>query len=142
MARRLITGSIQKRPVSNQFKAFEKKFAVQWQCSRLCFYLIVSALSGAVALAGDLVAQQPPKKSTTQDPVMVLQQTVRRVRVDVVVTDADGQPVAGLQTADFDVAEDRKPQTIRQFEWHSEEKAQPSLPKRPVLPPHTFMNLP
>jgi VWFA-related protein len=142
MAPHFHTRSIQKLSVSNLFDSREKKFAVQWQCSRLCFHAIIAVLLGAVALAGVLAAQEPPKKNTTQDSVMVLQQTVRRVRVDVVVTDAKGQPVAGLQAADFHVVEDGKPQSIRQFEWHSEENAQPALPKRPPLPPHTFMNLP
>jgi VWFA-related protein len=142
MAPHSIKRSIQKHPVSYHFNFFEKKFAVQWQCSRLCFCLIASSLLGALALVGVLDAQQASKKNPAQDSVIVLQQTVRRVRVDVVVTDAQGRPVAGLQASDFRVAEDRKPQSIRQFEWHSDENPQPALPKRPQLPPHTFMNLP
>ena len=143
MAPHLPKRSIQKLPVSNHFNLREKEVAVQRQSSRLFFYAIISVLIGAVASAGVLAAQEPqPKQNTAQDSGIVLRQTVRRVRVDVVVTDAQGRPVAGLQASDFHVAEDRKPQSIRQFEWHSEENAQPALPKRPPLPVHTFMNVP
>jgi VWFA-related protein len=89
-----------------------------------------------------LAAQGTPKKNTTDDSSSVLRQTVRRVRVDVVVTDAQGKPVPGLHASDFRVAEDGKPQSVRQFEYHSDEMAEAALPKRPPLPPHTFMNLP
>ena len=106
------------------------------------FRLVITVLVGALASAGLLAAQEPPKKNTTQDSGILLRQTVRRVRVDVVVTDAQGHLVTGLQASDFLVAEDGKPQSIRQFEWHNDENAQPALPKRPPLPAHTFMNVP
>jgi VWFA-related protein len=114
-----------------------------WPCRRVCLRPITFVILGVLAGANALSAQQPqPKQNSAQDSGIVLRQTVRRVRVDVVVTDSKGHPVAGLQASDFHVAEDGKPQSIRQFEWHSEENAQPALPKRPLLPPHTFMNLP
>ena len=141
-ARHLRTRLIQKLTVSNHLNLREKEFDVQWQCSSLCHYLIIGALLSGLASAEVMAAQQQPKVNTAQESGIVLRQTVRRVRVDVVVTDAQGQPISGLQASDFSVVEDRKPQTIRQFEWHSEEIAQPALPKRPLLPPHTFMNLP
>jgi VWFA-related protein len=37
------------------------------------------------------------------------------VQIDVVVTDAEGQPVRGLGRADFEVREDGKPQRVAQF---------------------------
>jgi len=143
MAPHFHTRPFQKLPVSNRFNLREDKAAVQWQWSRLCFFLIVGAVLMGLASADALAAQQPqPQPNPAQNPAIVLQQTVRRVRVDVVVTDGQGQPVAGLQAADFHVAEDGKPQSIRQFESHSDQNAEPALPKRPQLPPHTFMNLP
>lgn len=73
---------------------------------------------------------------------LVLEQTVRRVVVDVVVTDSHGNPVTGLSAADFQILEDGKPQGIRQFEARTPASG-PMLPARPaVLPPHTFVNLP
>jgi hypothetical protein len=73
---------------------------------------------------------------------LVLEQTVRRVVVDVVVTDSDGRPVTGLTTNDFKVFEDGKRQTIRQFEAYTPANAG-VLPARPAdLPADTFLNLP
>jgi VWFA-related protein len=115
--------------------------AVERQCSRLCIHLIASALLSVPGSAGAVAAQQPAK-ITTQEPGIVLRQTVRRVLVDVVVTDANGHPVEGLQASDFHIAENGKAQSIRHFEWHSEKSVDSALPNRPPLPPHTFMNLP
>jgi VWFA-related protein len=89
-----------------------------------------------------MVAQRQPERSTSKDSSLILRQSVRRVRVDVVVTNAQGHLVTGLQASDFRVAEDGRPQSIRQFEYHSDDKSEAALPKRPPLPPHTFMNLP
>lgn len=142
MALDLHARPIQGLSTINRFNLREKEVAVQRESSTLCFCPIIIVLLGALASAGVLAAQEPPKKNTTHDSGIVLQQTVRRVRVDVVVTDAQGRPVTGLQASDFHVAEDGKPQSIRQFEWHSEDNVQAALLKRPPLPPHTFMNVP
>jgi len=143
MALDLHTRPIQELSVSNSLNLREKKEAVQWESSRLCICPIITVLLGALASASVLAAQEPqPKQSTAQDTGIVLRQTVRRVRMDVVVTDAQGHPVTGLRASDFHVAEDGKPQSIRQFEYHSDDNAEAALPKRPPLPPHTFMNLP
>ena len=133
---------IQELTTSGRFNLYDKKNAGPWPSARLCFCLIITVLLGALASAGVLAAQEPPKKNATQDSRFVLQQSVRRVRVDVVVTDAQEHPVAGLQASDFHVAEDGKPQSIRQFEYHSDDKSEAALPTRPPLPSHTFMNLP
>ena len=133
---------IQKPSTGDRFDLCEMKKAARQESSWLYLCTIINLLLGALGLAGVLLAQESPKKSTAQDSGLILQQTVRRVRVDVVVTDAQGHPVAGLLAPDFHVAENGKPQTIRQFEWHNEENVQPALPKRPLLPPLTFMNLP
>lgn len=62
------------------------------------------------------------------------------VVVDVVVTDAAGQPVRGLRKEDFKVLEDGKPQTISVFEEHTGNA--PAVIKSPTLPPNTFSNSP
>src|ERR1035438_1087857 len=143
----MMTSDLQARPIqelsiSSRFNPCEGKEGLQWESSRLCLRPIVTVLLCALVSAGVLAAQQPPKKIVTQDSSFVLRQTVRRVRVDVVVTDAKGNQVTGLHASDFRVAEDGKPQSIRQFEYHSDENAEAALPKLPPLPPHTFMNLP
>ena len=63
-------------------------------------------------------AQQPP--SQQQPPADPSQQPVFRaginfVRVDVIISDKSGNPVADLQASDFDIAEDGKPQKIETF---------------------------
>ncbi|PWU09620.1 MAG: hypothetical protein C5B47_03210 [Verrucomicrobia bacterium] len=111
------------------------------RCHHL-FLAVVLGITGLnnVALAS-LGQQSTLTTPTAPDAGTVLRQTVRRVRVDVVVTDDRERPVTGLQASDFQVSEDGKPQSIRQFEYHSEENEKSTLPKRPPLPPHTFMNL-
>jgi VWFA-related protein len=143
MAPELHAHPIQRLSTSDRFNLREKETAGQRESSWFCFCPIKTVLLAALAAAGVLAAQAPqPKQNTAQDSGIVLRQTVRRVRVDVVVTDAKGHPVAGLQASDFRVAEDGKPQSIRQFEYRGDENAAATVPMRPPLPPHTFMNLP
>ena len=59
MAPHFHTRPFQKLPVSNRFNLREDKAAVQWQWSRLCFFLIVGAVLMGLASADVLAAQQP-----------------------------------------------------------------------------------
>jgi VWFA-related protein len=80
----------------------------------------------------------PPGYSTT-----VFKANVRRVVVDVVVTDSKGQPVSGLTRQDFSVAEDGKQQQILSFDANGFSPAMDYLPPNlPPEPPNTFVNLP
>jgi VWFA-related protein len=65
--------------------------------------------------------------------------SVRRVVVDVVVTDAHGKPVVNLPASQFHIFEDGKPQSLRSFDEHKSESLAP--PPKPDLPPNTFSNL-
>jgi VWFA-related protein len=91
-----------------------------------------------VATSAQTVAQEsaPP-------PTLTLHTTVRRVAVDVVVTDSKGHPVKGLTRDDFQVLEDGVPQTLRSFDPHalSPGPAASSLADTIHLPPNTFANL-
>ena len=71
-----------------------------------------------------------------------MQLEVRRVPLDVVVTDRDGNPVRGLMKNDFIVKEEGKRQRILSFEY--EDGSLPSYvpPKLPPLPANTFVNVP
>ena len=53
-----------------------------------------------------------PGTPEDEEPVVVLHNTTRRVVVDVVVTGPDGKPLRGLTQKDFQVTEDRKPQSF------------------------------
>ena len=142
MTNDLPNGPMERSSPGKGFKLCEKELAAQWGRSIFRLGPIRTALLAALATASVLAGQEPPKQNPTQDSGIVLRQMVRRVRVDVVVTDTQGHPVLGLQASDFHIAEDGKPQSIRQFEYHGAENAETALPKRPPLPPHTFMNLP
>ncbi|HEY6446450.1 MAG TPA: VWA domain-containing protein [Acidobacteriaceae bacterium] len=69
--------------------------------------------------------------------------TVRRVVVDVVVTDRNHNPVHGLTRRDFKVFEDSREQDVRSFEAFDLDRDQSFVPPHvPALPPDTFMDVP
>jgi VWFA-related protein len=67
---------------------------------------------------------------------------VRRVPVDVVVTDKQGNPVRGLWKDDFVVKEDKTPQTILAFDYQDGSTPSYVPVKLPPLPANTFVNVP
>jgi VWFA-related protein len=66
--------------------------------------------------------------------------SVRRVVVDIVVTDSQGTPKRGLTQHDFSIEEDGKPQRILTFDSHENDAWTGLLPAN--VPPNTFINLP
>ena len=82
-------------------------------------------------------SENVPARPENSTPIINV--VVRRVVVDVTVTDATGNPVPGLKAEDFRVSEDGAAQTLRSFEVHKVE-AQPPL-ELPTLPPNTFTNI-
>src|ERR1035441_7326920 len=78
----------------------------------------------------------------TQSPTHQLSVNVRRVVVDVVVTDAKGNPVEGLKQGDFMVMEDGVVQPLHFFDVHTGAAAGASQQALDLhLPPNTFSNL-
>ncbi len=70
-------------------------------------------------------AQQSPSPAAQQDssrpalsqrPAAKPETAKGKIRIDVVVTDASGHPVAGLHQQDFTLLDDKKPQPIRFFQ--------------------------
>jgi VWFA-related protein len=59
-------------------------------------------------------AQNAPQTDAAQQPP-VFRTGINFVRVDVIVTDKTGQPVADLKQSDFQVTEDNQPQTLETF---------------------------
>jgi len=104
--------------------------------------LLLAAVSPVQTQAAPFVAQSGQDDSLAAQQTPVFQLDVRRVPVDVVVTDKKGDPVRGLTKADFIVKEDSTPQTILSFEYL--DGSHPSFipPKVPALPANTYVNLP
>lgn len=92
--------------------------------------------------AGDRLPAQEGDVGIGQAPVPALSMTTREVLLDVVVTDVAGRPVSGLTDANFKVAEDGAPQTIRHLAEHQPMSAGDlaRLAAAPELPPNTFTN--
>lgn len=78
--------------------------------SRTLFATFAPALALNFAFAQEPTPQGPPPGAT------VLTTSTQLVQVDVIVTDASGNIVHDLKASDFRVDEDKKPQTIRNFE--------------------------
>src|SRR5881296_2329635 len=88
--------------------------------SRMRTVFAAAALTFALGLQGG--AQQPPPQPPPPQPPPgdpaqppVFRTGINFVRVDVIISDKAGNPVADLTQADFDVTEDGKPQKIETF---------------------------
>ena len=110
--------------------------------------LPVPLLLGLVAGTALSLTAQPagtaPAQATPTLPQYTLKTNVNRVLVDVVITDAHGQPVHGLTKSDFTIEENGQPQTVLTFDAFDFDKGMDYLPpaKLPPLPANTFVNLP
>jgi VWFA-related protein len=100
------------------------------------------ALTAGLAATSTVPASQTVKSSEKGPQGPVLRLDVRRVPVDVVVTDKDGKPVRGLNSDDFTIKKDGKKQHISSFGY--EDGSVPSFTpaKLPPLPANTFVNEP
>jgi VWFA-related protein len=75
----------------------------------------------ALAIFGAISSQNSSSQQKSRDVYQsqtVLRANTRLVIVDVVATDAKGQPVKDLQAADFTVLENGQPQKISNFTFH------------------------
>lgn len=94
------------------------------------------------ALVAPMVAQRV-QQAPVQHETPTLQLTVRRVLLDVVVTNAQGLPVSGLSVADFKVFEDGRAQKIVAFDANGFSPGMDYVPPQlPAEPPNTFIDLP
>ena len=106
---------------------------------RICNLLLVCL---AAAGSGAAVAQEASHPDSG-DSSLVLHTTVHRVLVDVVVLDAHGEPVLGLNRKDFSVSEDGETQRILSFEEHNmDPDADAGPPPARPLAINTFVNVP
>ena len=86
-----------------------------------------------------LLLTLPLCAQSSPGPVPVFRMNANTVLVDVVATDAAGNPIRGLTAADFSLSEDGKPRRIDSFAAHV-----PTTRKvmRFHLPPHQYTNVP
>jgi VWFA-related protein len=81
-------------------------------------------------------AQQPQPAAGEQTPAQPAQPVFRAgvnfVRVDVIVTDRQGNPVLDLKETDFEVAEDGKPQTVESFKLIKVDAVAPEYTSRTI----------
>lgn len=97
-------------------------------------FLCLAPLISLVMLLQSQTATNPT------NAVPTIKTQVRRVLVDVVVTNDKGEAVTGLHQGDFEVLEDGKPQPVATFEEH---RGAPSTQiTLPALPPHVYTNFP
>ena len=112
----------------------------------LCSALSVIVMTGAMFWLPSIRAQQesgrlPANSTETPSSGVELQVSVPLVLEDVVVLDGNDQPVHGLTVSDFEVTENGKPVTVRNFAENVAEQA-PVMPLKPLhLGPNTFTNL-
>lgn len=99
----------------------------------------VTVLSLLIA-SPPVFAQDKTAPSSPTDSVPVVKTQVRRVLVDIVVTNEQGDAVTGLRKEDFEVLEDGKAQTVATFEEHH--GAAPTQIKMPPMPPGVYTNFP
>src|SRR5258708_38086972 len=78
--------------------------------------LLATLVAKRNTAAAQSIADADPQKTGTSD--LVIRQNVRRVVVDVVVSDSNGKPLPGRNAKHFSVSEDGKSQRFRSFEVH------------------------
>ena len=100
---------------------------------RSCLVLAVAALLSVAPSRAQNAAE-------TGDNTPVIHMQSRLVVLDVVVEDANGNPVLGLKRNNFVVDESDSAQQLRSFEYHVSSDAQPVGPKPPELAPGSFTN--
>jgi VWFA-related protein len=71
-------------------------------------------------------------------PAETLHASTQLVIVDVVVEDKSGHPIHGLTRDNFVLTEQKKPQTVRNFEEHSAASEKKPGPPMPQMPPGVF----
>jgi VWFA-related protein len=108
----------------------------------LALLLFALPLASIVIASAEPGTKSPQSGKKSSEPEgMVIHLEVRRVPIDIVVTDKQGNPVKGLRKDDFTVKEDKKEQHIVSFEYFGSAQTF-APPKLPLMPANTFINLP
>src|SRR6185369_9763305 len=89
------------------------------RATRTFAWLVVLAVLVCTAAGRAQQQQQPPQQQQQPQPPdqPVFRAGINFVRVDVIVSDKNGNNVADLKQSDFDVTEDGKPQSVETFKF-------------------------
>ena len=90
-------------------------------------------------LSTSTLASVPNGQPTAASQIATIHSYSDLVVIDVVVSDANKNPIHRLNASDFTLLEDGRPQTIRHFEEHSASTTTQIVPV-PNLPPGLFTN--
>lgn len=84
---------------------------------RIAVAALLALLSAAALVAQQPAAPAPPAGAaqSQEPPPVTFRVEVNYVEVDAIVTDANGNPITDLTAKDFQLLEDRRPQTISTF---------------------------
>lgn len=75
----------------------------------------IFAIALAMAIGALLADGQAAQSQTDQQPTATFRSSVEAVQITAIVTDAEGNPVAGLTQDDFEISENRVPRPITTF---------------------------
>ncbi len=99
-----------------------------------------SVAAAILLLSPVLVAQAPTPPPPSEPALTTLHARANLVLVDVVVTDAHGNPVKGLEKDAFSLTEDKTPQMIRTFDEHTAPHSDAKFTEMPKLLPGYYTN--
>lgn len=103
-------------------------------------FLVLPVVSATQAQFAQAQAATQDSGADQSGPLLRLE--VRRVPIDVIVTDKQGNPVRGLTKEDFLVKEDKTEQRILSFDYVNGSENSFVPPKLPALPANTYVNIP
>jgi VWFA-related protein len=107
----------------------------------LGFILLTSVYLFAQHRASPSVPTPQSNLEEQSEPQYTFKTNVDRVIVDVIVNDANGKPVRGLNKQGFSIYEDGKSQKVLSFDVHSLDSDSGYFAKLPPMPLNTFVNI-
>ena len=103
---------------------------------RAGFALIICIPACLLAQQGAVPAEQAPAAQVptlAERPAPPPDHATGRIKLDVVVTDKAGNPISGLERADFTLLDDKQPAKILSFQPHNPRPSANNLPPEVIL---------
>jgi VWFA-related protein len=112
---------------------------IGWRSTLLLLVMVGGAFTWASEDTNSAQPSSAASGSKQSATTPVFKATTRLVIVNVVVTDKNNHPLAGLKPSDFKLWDSGKPQKLSAFEAHN--YAAPAQANPIALPPHQYTNL-